>query len=100
VKVNDRRDVVYLAVSTENVCGRATKDKVAFGDGTLYFVHWVGNPGGGDLCKEGAMGLPFYRLFVVPLAQLPPAGTLSVQLVVQVQATGTTVAATSKVELG
>jgi hypothetical protein len=96
-KVNERRDVLFVAVSTYNECNRPTKDKLAFGNNTLYFVHWIGNPIG--VCNAN-MATPHYRLFAVPRAPLPKTGSLLVELVVQVQNSGTTVVDTSQVELG
>jgi len=96
-KVDDRRDALFVAVSTYNECNRPTKDKLAFGNNTLYFVHWIGNPVG--VCNAN-MATPHYRLFVVPRAPLPKTGSLLVELVVQVQNSGTTVVDTSQVELG
>jgi hypothetical protein len=97
-KVNERRDVLFVAVSTYNECNRPTKDKIAFGNNTLYFVHWIGNSGGVVCTAEVAE--PHYRLFVVPLAPLPKTGSLSVQLVDQVQKSGPAVADTTTVDLG
>jgi hypothetical protein len=97
-KVSDPDGLLFLAVATPGQC-RATKDKVALGGSTLYFIHWIGNSPGEGFC-QAAIGGTGYRLFTVPMSSLPKTGTLSVELVVQDQRYGTTVADTSKVELG
>jgi len=97
-KTSDPGGLLFLAVATPGEC-RATKDKVALGGSTLYFIHWIGNSPGEGFC-QGAMSATAYRLYAVPMTSLPKTGTLSVQLVVQDQRYGTTVADTSKVELG
>jgi hypothetical protein len=97
-KANDPGGLLFLAVATPGQC-RATKDKVALGGSTLYFIHWIGNSPGEGFC-QAAIGGTGYRLFTVPMSSLPKTGTLSVELVVQDQRYGTTVADTSQVELG
>jgi hypothetical protein len=75
-----KSDVLYVAVVTHSECTRHTEDNMAAKGQALFFVHWVGHPSG--VCNA-AMALPSYRLYEVPIDQLPRSGNVDVKLLVE-----------------
>ena len=76
----DLRGRVYIAVVINYECTSATKEATALAGHTLYFIHWIGKPGG--VCNA-SMAEPNWRLYAASRSDLPSSGTLTVRLELQ-----------------
>ena len=85
---SQKSGVLYVAVLTYYECTRHTEDNMAANGPALFYVHWIGHPSG--VCNA-AMALPSYRLYEVPVDQLPRSGTVDIKLLVEDAADNTNV---------
>ena len=76
-QVPDRPGRLYLAVPSAVVCYRSVKETAALSARTLYFVYWIGKAQ--RVCNL-ALPVPHWRLLSFARSDLPPAGTLTVDL--------------------
>ncbi len=92
--VADQPAHLYIAVPAAIECYRTVKETAVLSGYRLYFIYWIGKP---QRACNLALAMPRWRLLSFSRSELPPSGTLTVDL--QTQEDGQTQDLTTEMQL-